>query len=359
MGKAISRTLAIVIVAVIVIAIGAGIYLAIVSQPKEQYVAKMSLGSTVDNLSMVHFATARLRGFYRSEGVNVTYLEVAGGPLAMQALTAGQTDIGYGSLGAILGAIAGGAKLKIIAKADNVGAYQVVVNNEKIKSVGDLKGANWGVESIGGTSYSASIAYLKSIGLSKDDIKWVVVGFQAVRYQALIAKKVDVAMLSVDITTDMSKYPYLSKLVDAKAFSQVVPFLPYGGIVTREEVLKDKPKMVDAVVKAFILASRALARNETLFDETMTRISPPGKFSGGDLSNIYSSVKEVQFAVNGGLNTQKLRAFANHYVTVENPKAADTIKDVMDFVDAGPVRNALKTIGVDAAPWDIPDWYTG
>ncbi|MBI2185405.1 MAG: ABC transporter substrate-binding protein [Thaumarchaeota archaeon] len=357
MSSGISKTTSIIIAAVAIVAVAAAVYLTI-PQPQTPIVnVKWSLSAGTDTISTFHYDAARRNGYFGRQGLNVTFFPLAGGPLSVQALTSGQTDIAYAAPGAVIGAIAGGAKIKIVASGDAGGLTYELVANEKIKTKDDLKGANWAVESIGGTSYSASVAYLNSIGLSKNDVNFVVVGFQPVRYQALIAKRVDIAAMTPDTHLDIDKYPYLRKFADYKAFSKQVPFLSFGLIATREEVLQKDPKIVESVLKALLLANRDLSKNQTMYVQVVTRNIPANRYTTDQIAYIYSLSKESLMAVNGGINTENLRKFTKHYVTVENPNAASAIKDIMDYVELGPLRNVLKDIGVIQAPWDVPDWY--
>lgn len=126
----------------------------------------------------------------------VNYVQLPSGPKQIQAIGAGQLDIGEG-LGApavIVGAAAG-ADLKIIAVCSrSPRGFAVVVNDGAIKSAGDLKGKKIaGIK--GSVVHQLFLEVTEEAGLTEKDIEFFPMTLPAAA-AALLARRVDAALLT-------------------------------------------------------------------------------------------------------------------------------------------------------------------
>jgi ABC-type nitrate/sulfonate/bicarbonate transport system substrate-binding protein len=108
----------------------------------------MTSGSASERDGAVY--VAQDQGLFRKYGLDVSFVQVRNGPVAMSALSSGETQFHWGSVsGANLGAIAEGTDLVFVAGFINR-LSGMFVANPKIKVPADLKGKSIGVNSLSG-----------------------------------------------------------------------------------------------------------------------------------------------------------------------------------------------------------------
>jgi len=101
------------------------------------------------------------------DGVKVNWITFNAGPAEIEALFAGQVDIGYiGPVPAISGYIQSGGDLQVIAGAVNGGAVLVAREGAGITSAKDLDGKTVAVPQFGNTQHLSLLALLSANGLA-------------------------------------------------------------------------------------------------------------------------------------------------------------------------------------------------
>lgn len=216
----------------------------------------MTSGSASERDGVVY--VAQDLGFFRKYGLDLTFVQVRNGPVAMSALSSGETQFHWGSVsGANLGAIAEGADLVFVAGFINRLSGMFVVN-PKIKSPMELKGKSLGVNSLSGGGWIFSMLMLDYWGLvpERDKIQFRTLGEQAIMAQGVLSGTVDAAFLG---------YTF-GKMLEGKGFrvladSEKLP-IPYqgSGIISRRRFVSSSPATVENVIRG-LLDSSAFIRN--------------------------------------------------------------------------------------------------
>jgi NitT/TauT family transport system substrate-binding protein len=216
----------------------------------------MTSGSASERDGVVY--VAQDLGFFRKYGLDLTFVQVRNGPVAMSALSSGETQFHWGSVsGANLGAIAEGADLVFVAGFINRLSGMFVVN-PKIKSPMELKGKSLGVNSLSGGGWIFSMLMLDYWGLvpERDKIQFRTLGEQAIMAQGVLSGTVDAAFLG---------YTF-GKMLEGKGFrvladSEKLP-IPYqgSGIISRRSFVSSSPATVENVIRG-LLDSSAFIRN--------------------------------------------------------------------------------------------------
>jgi ABC-type nitrate/sulfonate/bicarbonate transport system substrate-binding protein len=216
----------------------------------------MTSGSASERDGAVY--VAQDQGFFRKHGVDLSFVQVRNGPVAMSALSSGETQFHWGSVsGANLGAIAEGADLVFVAGFINR-LSGMFVANPKIKTPADLKGKSLGVNSLSGGGWIFSMLMLDYWGLvpERDKIQFRTLGEQAVMAQGVLNGTVDASFLG---------YTF-GKMLEGKGFtvladSEKLP-IPYqgSGLMARRSFVTSSPATVDSVLRA-LLDSVAFIRN--------------------------------------------------------------------------------------------------
>lgn len=129
-------------------------------------------------------------GFFRDEGLALTYLPGAGGGDALRNLLSGQADVAFTDPGSFFAALDKGAELRAIYDIYPQNVFNVVtLASSGITRPADLKGKRIGVYSLSsGTRQNLQIL-LQHAGLSEDDVTIVVTGL--LNFAPLIQGQVD------------------------------------------------------------------------------------------------------------------------------------------------------------------------
>ncbi|MET0503444.1 MAG: ABC transporter substrate-binding protein [Candidatus Binatia bacterium] len=216
----------------------------------------MTSGSASERDGVVY--VAQDQGFFRKYGVDLSFVQVRNGPVAMSALSSGETQFHWGSVsGANLGAIAEGADLVFVAGFINR-LSGMFLANAKVKTPLELKGKSVGVNSLSGGGWIFSTLMLDYWGLvpERDKIQFRTLGEQAVMAQGVMNGTVDAAFLG---------YTF-GKMLESKGFrvladSEKLP-IPYqgSGTIARRGFVTSSPATVENVLRA-LLDSSAFIRN--------------------------------------------------------------------------------------------------
>jgi ABC-type nitrate/sulfonate/bicarbonate transport system substrate-binding protein len=215
----------------------------------------MTSGSASERDGVIY--VAQDLGLFRKHGLDLTFVQVRNGPVAMSALSSGETQFHWGSVsGANLGAIAEGADLVFVAGFINRLSGMFVVNPQ-IKTPADLKGRSVAVNSLSGGGWIFSMLMLDYWGLSeRDRIQFRTLGDQAVMAQGVLSDTADAAFLG---------YTF-GKMLQSKGFrvladSEKLP-IPYqgSGVIAKRSFVTASPGSLESLLRA-LLESAAFIRN--------------------------------------------------------------------------------------------------
>ena len=104
------------------------------------------------------------RGTFRKYGLDVRLVQLRTGALSMATLSSGQVQYNYGSPANALSAAAGGMRLQCVASAVQKIPRELVARKE-IRTLDDLRGKTFGVQSIGGGFWLQTMIALDALGI--------------------------------------------------------------------------------------------------------------------------------------------------------------------------------------------------
>jgi ABC-type nitrate/sulfonate/bicarbonate transport system substrate-binding protein len=136
------------------------------------------------------------KGTFKKYGLDVRMVQMRNGSLSMATLSSGQVQYNYGSPGNALSAAVGGMKIHCVASAVHKIPRELVARKE-IRTLEDLRGKTFGVQSIGGGFWLQTMIALDQIGIDpeKYDLKMRILGDTATVTQALGAGGVDATVI--------------------------------------------------------------------------------------------------------------------------------------------------------------------
>jgi ABC-type nitrate/sulfonate/bicarbonate transport system substrate-binding protein len=202
------------------------------------------------------------KGTFKKYGLDLRMVQMRNGALSMATLATGQVHYNYGSPANALSATAGGMKIECIGSPVHK-IPRVLVARKEIRTLEDLRGKTFGVQSIGGGFWLQTMIALDGLGIDpeKYDLKMRVLGDTATVTQALGSGGVDATVIPYSFS-EAAKRAGANVLADIGRLA-----IPYQG--TTISYLRDSSSnspdtvsrllkgLVDAVVLIHDPASRA------------------------------------------------------------------------------------------------------
>jgi NitT/TauT family transport system substrate-binding protein len=198
------------------------------------------------------FRAAKVKGYFKEQGIAIEPILIRGGPAAIAALASG--DVDFGSIGGAQAPIrsrARGLEVFIIGSLSNRVNY-TVIGAPGIKTVDDLKGKIVGVTGAGAFSDFAVRMFLKNNGLDPDkDVILRALGGTVLRVSALERGIIAAAPFSAEEAVGLLKkgFPMIANLAESLAIPQSI-------LIARGEMLEKYPETTKRFLKAVIQGVR-------------------------------------------------------------------------------------------------------
>jgi NitT/TauT family transport system substrate-binding protein len=204
-------------------------------------------------VTMTGFYIATQQGYTAEEGLDAEMIQVRAGAAA-QTMLAREIDFGM-SAGTLLTARLRGAPFKNVFVAMDKPLYYLFAQ-PSINGIRDLLDMPIGVARIGTSTHVAAMAALNSAGVPSDRVTFIA---NAGSDQALAALQSGAVAATVvtppgDVAAEQMGYRNLGFLGD---------YLDYltAGLATHEDVIRDRPELVRAIVRAALKAHRYMQQN--------------------------------------------------------------------------------------------------
>jgi NitT/TauT family transport system substrate-binding protein len=196
------------------------------------------------------FVVAKEKGYFASEGYDVTLIAVGGSNESAIQVSAGNAEVGAASPGEALVGIQSG-KLDIRYFYDlyysNIWSIAVLPDSP-IKGLSDLKGKKLGVQSMGSAGTTFGRAFVQAAGLDPDkDISFLPIGVGAQAVTSIRQKFVDGA---VYWDAALAKFKFSGLDLHELPVAEGLRSLPDVSLLTRKETIENNPKMLVAIGRA-------------------------------------------------------------------------------------------------------------
>src|SRR5712671_3166032 len=260
---------------------------------------KLATSTAPPSIHNIYLHVAYERGFFRQNGITVSeFIQLRGGPLANQAIAAGQIDVTASDAEGLLSATSNGYAIRGVTAPGAHLSYIVSVRKE-ISSVADLKGKPFAVSRPGALSQYLMFPMLDGAGVPRDSLQWLSVGGGRERMLALLSDRVKGALLHIDFAMEAVNDPNIRSL---KSVADILPDYPF------EVLFKYVPGMSTEV-----------------------------------LDRAYAELIRIRgFGVNGDM-TEKNLAVA-HDLAFQN-RQIDRALPLDQWADFGPQRRAMESLG--------------
>lgn len=191
-------------------------------------------------------------GYFKNQGLKVKLVSLPSDQ-GFPALVSGQAQIASIGGTEIMSGVAAGANVKVLATLTPVFPYELYT---KLSSPGDLKGKKIGITSKSGSLYVATLAGLKQLGISPNDVNLVPLGSVTNVNNALLAGTIDAAMTHPPATSQLDSAGFHSILNLAQ---QKVPNINVGIAVTDDYMTKHS----DVVTKFMKALKQGIDRDKS------------------------------------------------------------------------------------------------
>lgn len=187
------------------------------------------------------------KGFFKAQGVELTYLPGAGGGDAIRNLLSGQADVAFTDPGSFFMALDKGEKLVAIYDIYPQNVFNVVsLKSAGIHAPADLKGKKIGVYSLSSGTRQNLLVMLHQAGLKESDVSIVVTGL--LNFAPLMQGQVDATA-----ATDTGLAVGLRKGIGEVDVMHVRDHLNISSdmFVVREDTLRQQPELLKAFLQGY------------------------------------------------------------------------------------------------------------
>ncbi|HZQ62311.1 MAG TPA: ABC transporter substrate-binding protein [Casimicrobiaceae bacterium] len=295
---------------------------------------------------------AQKKGYFKAEGLNVTFIPFDSGARMVAPLGAGQLEVGAGSAAAgLYNAVARGIAIKIVAdKGSTPPGYgfqpllvrKDLVESGKFKTLKDLKGMKIAGSAPGSASTSTLNEALKKAGLKYSDVERVFLAFPQ-HVVALQNKAVDASM-----TTEPSATRAIQAGVAVKVMGddEIYPNHQLAVILYGGNFIKDQPDAAHRFMRAYLRAVRdyndALSGGHIAGPNADEVIAALIEYTPIKDAALYRAITPQGCNPDGHVNIESLRNDLAFFKEQGEVKGNVTVEQAIDtsFVEA-----ALKELG--------------
>jgi NitT/TauT family transport system substrate-binding protein len=267
--------------------------LASFSAAQSKDLEKVACSEAVRGFFFVPLYVAHGLKFFEENGLDVSIVSTQGGPLAMQALVAGDVQFCATGHGQVANMYANGKSTKIVNQMQDKCTFYLV-GRPGISTIADLKGKTIGCTKIGAETFAVGRTLAAGAGLDPEkDITMVGVGDMATMASALDNDRVQAVVAWQPLTTKLiaeNKGVEIARLNTASDSKKYFgsPQYSFSVIQVTDDYVKKKPETADKFVKAMVKAEKWIVSHKP--DEIAKVVAP--YFSGMELAAIKSSVEQ-------------------------------------------------------------------
>src|SRR5581483_10504663 len=201
----------------------------------------------IPNVQFAPFYLAEAKGFYRDEGINISF-DNGISPDLIKAVGAGKFKFAIADADTVISARAEGIPVTYVASFfEQFPAAIISLPKAGISQPASIKGKKVGIPGQFGSSYVALLELLGKLGLTEKDIDLQAIGFN--QPPQLLAGKVDAVIGFAN--NDALQVAAAGTKPNVMMLGELVPMVG-SGLVTNDDTLKGSPQLVQGMVRAML-----------------------------------------------------------------------------------------------------------
>jgi NitT/TauT family transport system substrate-binding protein len=224
---------------------------ALASPAAAQQLTPFKFGISAPVVTILPVWMAEAGGFNAKEGLKVEVINMEGGTRGVQVLLSGEIQAMHVGLAVVAQANKAGADLRLVSSSANT-LPMTIFTKPEIKTAAQLKGKTFGISTFGSETDIAISIFLKQNGMTRSDVTISQIGGSSQRYGALVAGRIDAALL-LEPTVTMAKEKGFNPLLDLAAAK--TPWI-FDGVVVRREYLNKNRETLTKFMRAYIEGAR-------------------------------------------------------------------------------------------------------
>ena len=273
------------------------------------------------------FVVAQQRGYFKAEGLNVTFQVAKGGVDVAKQVGAGNAVIGGGIGDTSIIVRPNGVPVKAVAVLGGGALMQLVLDKDKgLTTVKDLKGKTITVLAYQDTTYFALLGMLASQGMKKDDVNAQAVGPVNV-WKLFLAGQADAFASTPDWTAQvMMAKKNIEVIPSDKLFKSMAQ-----AIIAADETIQKNPQLIQKVVRATLKGMKDIMADPASAAADFVKATPElaGKEDFVTLSfKLYNQDVYGGQKVLGEMDEARLSALQDFYAKEGLIRSTTPVKDL-------------------------------
>jgi NitT/TauT family transport system substrate-binding protein len=239
------------------------------------------LGSAAPTLANMPLLIAEREGFYRQEHLAVTTETVANPSVCAQLVASGKGDICSMTVEPIITGYEKGLQLKLfLSRLSRFSYVLAVVDDSPIKTLQDFNGQVLGTISAGSPAEIVAQSMLTGVGLKKDAVTFVPIGFGAQGLEALQSKRVGGVAFSY---FELIPYEVVAHQKLRIYYHPILNDVSDVGYAASPATIQTKGDLLRRFSRALVKASVFLRENPEASARIFLESTSPGKFTADDV----------------------------------------------------------------------------
>jgi NitT/TauT family transport system substrate-binding protein len=270
---------------------------------------------------------AKERGYFATEGLDVTFEAAKGGADAAKQVGAGNAVIG-GAIGDTPIIVrANGVPVKAVALLGGGGLMQLVLHKDSpIKGPEGLKGKKIGVMAYQDTTYYALLGMLAKVGLTKNDVNAEALGATNI-WKLFVANQVDAMAAVPDWIVDAESAGAEVEIIPADKYFQSMAQI----IVASDETIKTKPDLIRKLVRATLHGWEDIMKDPEGAARDYVKAIPQRKGQEHQMARVFALYNKYVYPgqkIPGVMDEARLAGLQDFYLKQGIIEKATPVKDL-------------------------------
>jgi sulfonate transport system substrate-binding protein len=276
---------------------------------------------------------AKETGILAKYDLTAEVILITGSPRLVQSLIAGDVDVVFAGVTALIRARARGAEVAILGASANLSSQKLMVSrNSKVRRLEDVRGVTLGVSQYGSEADTFARNALATAGLKADkDVTILQLGGHPQVAAAMAAGKLEAGVLGglATLTAEKAGARVITSAVELNMLS------PSGTFGTTRGLIQRKRSVVERLMRSFVEAIHLLKTNRSAAIPLMQKYM--GGLSAEEATYLYQEQVDLLEALPAP-NDKAIRAVLERE---SDPKLKGALP--ADFVDASFFRDIEKS----------------
>lgn len=263
-----------------ILALAVALVLGVLPEAPAQSLAKWKFGIVQIKADTAFEKIGAEKGFYKEQGLDVEFFEMAGDAHLQKALIAGHVDEIETTPAGVIVATEKGANLRMVASF-MPGLPHVLYVRKELNAIKDLVGKPIAISGLNALPHLAVVTVLQKYGIEASRVTWVQAGGDPDRMKAIFAGKVAATMSSNEFI------PMLRQNPDVKVLFSFNKELPQWVRMTTNVTEKTVRERGDLLFKALVAHAKGIRYAAEHKDETVALMAKLTKRDPKDLDAVY------------------------------------------------------------------------